>query len=353
MKTRKMIAILLAMVTSASLIGCSTKTNGNTTSTQKDNASVSTQDSNSSNPESKDDTTGKDTFTIGFSNCSQDTPFFANMTPIIEDYAKGKGLEVISLNADNDVTKQNKDIQDLISRKIDILLINPVNEDGPSAGIEACNKANIPVITVDKNVTKGNTAWVGRDNVEMGRLVGENLIELLGGQDKATGTILEIQGTAGSTTMMNRRDGFHEAITKAPGLKIVSSSYCDYDRSKAIPATQDLLQANKDVVAIFGHNDDMAIGAAQVCQEQGLKDILVCGVDGLMEAVLKIQEGKYASTSSNDPVLLGQTAVDTAIKVMNKENVESFVDAGTVVINEKNVEEYANSKLDFATMVKP
>ncbi len=332
MKFKKATTILLAAAMTLGLAACGGSKSADTKKEEKKASS--------------------DSFTIGFSNCSQDTPFFANMTPIIEDYAKEKGIKVISLNADNDVSKQNKDIQDLISRGIDILITNPVNEDGPSAGIEACNKADIPVITVDKNVKTGNTAWVGRDNKEMGRLVGEKLIEMLGGADKAKGTILEIQGTAGSTTMMNRRDGFHEAVEKVPGLKIVQSSYCDYDRSKAIPATQDLLQANKDVVAIFGHNDDMAIGAAQVCKEQGLSDVLVCGVDGLMEAVLKIQDGQYACTASNDPVLLGQTAVDTAIKIMNKEKVDEFVDAGTVVIDSSNVAEYANKDLDFATMVK-
>lgn len=295
--------------------------------------------------------TSDGSLTIGFSNCSQDTPFFANMTPIIQDYAAGLGVKVVALNADNDIAKQNQDIQDLVSQGIDILIINPVNEDGPSAGIEACNAANIPIVTVDKNVKSGYTAWVGRDNQEMGRLCGERLVELLGGES-ATGTILEIQGTAGSTTMMQRRDGFHEAVEKIPGLKIVQSSYCDYDRSKAIPATQDLLQANNDIVAIFGHNDDMALGAAQVCSEQGLNAVLVCGVDGLMEAVLQIQEGTYACTTSNDPVLMGQTAVDVAIQIHNGEDVEGFIDAGTVVIDADNVAEYADENLDFATMVK-
>ncbi|MGF6990222.1 ribose transport system substrate-binding protein [Lachnospiraceae bacterium PM6-15] len=334
MKLKKLSAILAITATTLSLVACGN--NGGDTS--------------SSTTEGSQDNSSK-AFKIGFSNCSQDTPFFANMTPIIEEYAKSKDLEVVSLNADNDTTKQNKDIQDLISQGIDVLIINPVNEDGPTAGIEACNKNNIPVITVDKNVTKGNTAWVGRDNKVMGRLVGERLIELLGGED-ATGTVLEIQGTAGSTTMMNRRDGFHEALEKAPGLKIVQSSYCDYDRSKAIPATQDLLQANKDVVAIFGHNDDMAIGAAQVCKEQKQDNVLVCGVDGLMEAVLKIETQEYHITASNDPVLLGQTAVDAAIKYMDGESLDEFIDAGTVVIDQKNVAEYADKKLDFATMVK-
>lgn len=341
MKSNKLTAIIAASAMALSLIACGNsgdKTTANTEPVTSANAETTTNEK-------------ADSFTIGFSNCSQDTPFFANMTPIIENYAKEKGLEVIALNADNDTSKQNKDIQDLISRGIDVLIINPVNEDGATAGIEACNKNDIPVITVDKNVTKGNIAWVGRDNQVMGRLVGERLIELLGGED-ATGTILEIQGTAGSTTMMNRRDGFHEALEKAPGLNIVQSSYCDYDRSKAIPATQDLLQANKDVVAIFGHNDDMALGAAQVCKEQKMDNVLVCGVDGLMEAVLKIETGEFHCTSSNDPVLLGQTAVDAAIKLMGGEILDSFIDAGTVVIDESNISEYANKELDFATMVK-
>lgn len=340
MKKKKLISIIAAVSMIITLTAC-----GNS----NQNAAKDSAQDTSAPPSSSSDESGS--FTIGFSNCSQDTPFFANMTPIIEDYAKEKGIEVISLNADNDTSKQNKDMQDLISRGIDILIINPVNEDGATAGIEACNKNDIPVITVDKNVTKGNTAWVGRDNQVMGRLVGERLIELLGGEG-ATGTVLEIQGTAGSTTMMNRRDGFHEALEKAPGLKIVQSSYCDYDRSKAIPATQDLLQANKDVVAIFGHNDDMALGAAQVCKEQKLDNVLVCGVDGLMEAVLKIETGEYHCTSSNDPVLLGQTAVDAAIDLMAGKTLDEFIDAGTVVIDQENIAEYANKDLDFATMVK-
>lgn len=339
MKLKKLTALSLATALVLSTAGCGAVT------TENENDSTDTGKTAASSDVESDE------LKIGFSNCSQDTPFFANMTPIIEDYAKEKGISVVSLNADNDIAKQNKDIQDLISQGINMLIINPVNEDGPSAGIEACKNADIPVITVDKNVKKDYTAWVGRDNVEMGRLVGERLIEMLGGES-AEGTILEIQGTAGSTTMMNRRDGFHEAIEKVPGLKIVQSSYCDYDRSKAIPATQDLLQANKDVVAIFGHNDDMALGAAQVCAEQGYSDIMVCGVDGLMEAVLQIQDGKYACTASNDPVLLGQTAVDTAIKIFGGESVEEFVDAGTVVIDSANVADYADKDLDFATMVK-
>ena len=329
----------LALVMAAVLVMTACGSTGGSTDVA-DNGS----DANEANTE-------ENSFTIGFANTSQDTPFFAMMTPIIEEYGKGKGIEVISVNADNDVVKQNQDIQDLVIRGVDLLIVNPVNEDGISAGIQACTDAGIPVVTIDKSVRDGNTVWVGRDNQTMGRLVGERLIELLGGED-ATGVVLEIQGSAGSTTMMARRDGFHEALENAPGLQIVSSSYSDFDRSKAIPATQDLLQAHQNVVAIFGHNDDMALGAAQVVQEQGLENVLVTGVDGLMEAVLRIQDGGYAVTASNDPVLLSHMAVDVAIKILNGETVDDFVDAGTVIIDEENIEKYADPALDFASMVE-
>ena len=136
-----------------------------------------------------------------------------------EDYAKQLGVDFVCVSADDDVTKQNNDINDMISSGIDALILNPINAEGVAPAIEACQKADIPVITVDRNVNDGNTAYVGRDNEEMGRLVGEALVEELGGKDKAEGKILEIQGTAGDTVMMARRDGFEAAIAEAPGLE--------------------------------------------------------------------------------------------------------------------------------------
>lgn len=73
--------------------------------------------------------------------------------------------------------------------------------------------------------------------------------------------------------MMARRDGFESAIAEAPGLEVIQSAYCDYTRSKAVTATQDLLQSNDGIVAVYGHNDDMSLGAAQVLQEKGVEGV--------------------------------------------------------------------------------
>lgn len=345
-KCKKGFALLMVMIMLFSLVGCTKKSENTETDVTK--AAEQTEDGKDSEDESSGDL--NTTYKIGFSQCILDSPFYVSMKDVAEGYAQGIGVEFVYADAQNDVSKQNTDIQDLISSGIDALILNPVNAEGVKPGIEACKAAGIPVITVDRNVSEGNTAYVGRDNEEMGRLVGEALVELLGGKDKASGKILEIQGTAGDTVMMARRDGFEKAVAEAPGLKVVQSAYCDYTRSKAVTATQDLIQSNPDIVAVYGHNDDMSLGALQVLEENGIKDVVVTGVDGLMEAVKKIKEGSYAITTMNDPGSLGTAAVDTALKILKGEAYEEYVDAGTGVIDSSNVDLYVADNLTFAAM---
>lgn len=289
-------------------------------------------------------------YKIGFAQCTLASPFYVSMKDVAEEYAKELGVDLTVVSADDDVTKQNNDINDMITSGIDALIVNPINAEGIAPAIEACTNADIPVITVDRNINEGYTAYVGRDNEEMGRLVGEALVELLGGKDAAEGTILEIQGTAGDTVMMARRDGFEAAVAEAPGLEVVQSAYCDYTRSKAVTATQDLLQSNDNIVAVYGHNDDMALGASQVLQEQGVEGVAVCGVDGLMEAVMAIEDGTYSITTMNDPGSLIRAALDTTLQILNGEDYEEYVDAGTGVIDSENVADYVDDSLAFAAM---
>lgn len=289
-------------------------------------------------------------YKIGFAQCTLASPFYVSMKDVAEEYAKELGVDLTVVSADDDVTKQNNDINDMITSGIDALIVNPINAEGIAPAIEACTNADIPVITVDRNINEGYTAYVGRDNEEMGRLVGEALVELLGGKDAAEGTILEIQGTAGDTVMMARRDGFEAAVAEAPGLEVVQSAYCDYTRSKAVTATQDLLQSNDNIVAVYGHNDDMALGTSQVLQEQGVEGVAVCGVDGLMEAVMAIEDGTYSITTMNDPGSLIRAALDTTLQILNGEDYEEYVDAGTGVIDSENVADYVDESLAFAAM---
>lgn len=284
------------------------------------------------------------TLTIGFSQVTQQSPFYVELGEGAQEAAEDAGHELLFVDANGDITKQNNDIQDLITRGVDVLIVNPVDPQGVTPSLAAAEAAGIPVITVDRPTeSDGVVAHVGRDNVEMGRLVGQQLVETLG---SAGGTVVEIQGDAGGVVAQDRSAGFHEAAAANAAIEIVEGPYANYIRAEAVTAMQDLLQANPDLKAVYAHNDDMAVGALQVLQEAGREDVKVFGVDGLMDAVRAIAESdQYVATSFNDPTTAGQTAVDTAIAVAHGEDVPSYVDAGTGLIDDTNAADLVGDTL--------
>lgn len=284
---------------------------------------------------------------IGFSQVTQQSPFYVELGNGAKDRAKATNNELIFVDANGDVTKQNNDIQDLITRGVNVLIINPVDPKGIAPSLKAAEAAGIKVVTVDRPVESGAAAFVGRDNVAMGKLVGEQAAKTLG---SAGGKIIEIQGDAGGVVSHDRSQGFHEAVQSNPNIKIVVGPYADYIRSEAVTAMQDLLQANPDVKAVYAHNDDMAMGALQVLNEQSRTDVKVFGVDGLMEAVKAIADGnQFVATAFNDPITEGAKAVDTAIALAHGEQVPSYVDAGTGLIDKSNAQSLIGNTL-FAVL---
>lgn len=279
--------------------------------------------------------------TIGFSNVTLQSPFYVGVRDAVEKEAKAKGVKLVFLDANGDVAKQNRDLQDLQTRGVDGVLVNPVNPEAVKPSVESLVKQDVPVVTVDRPVTSGSTAHVGRDNVEMGRLVGEQAKkELTGG-----GKIVELQGDAGGEVMKDRREGFEGVFKGDAKFKIVRGPYSEYIRANAIKAMQDLLQANKDVKAVYAHNDDMALGALKVLKDNGLAGkVKIYGVDGLMEAVKQIPSGEYSATALNDPATLGKLALDTLLDSLDGKQVEKDVDAGTTLVDKSNAEQFVGSE---------
>lgn len=283
---------------------------------------------------------------IGFSQVTLQSPFYVQLRNGAEAAAQADGDTLIFLDANGDVSKQNNDIQDLITQGVDALIINPVNPDAVVPSLEAAVAAGIPVITVDRSINgEGVTAHIGRDNKEMGRLVGEAVVARLAADGVEGAKIIEIQGDAGGAVMMDRRDGFHAAV-EGSGHTIVQGPYAEYIRANAVTAMQDLLQANSDVKVVYAHNDDMALGALQVLSENGRDDVLVAGVDGLSEALALMESGgNYVATALNDPQYLGDVTIQVAREAAAGREVSDFVDAGTELVNADNVAEFPHDGL--------
>ncbi|MGI5918460.1 MAG: substrate-binding domain-containing protein [Christensenellales bacterium] len=283
---------------------------------------------------------------VGFSQATMASPFYVAHVESAQQAAEAAGIELIYADANEDITKQNTDILDMLEKGIDVLILNAVDPDGANPAIAKCKEKGVKIVTVDRFVNADVDVVVGRDNVKMGQLVGEYLVEKLGGKGQAKGKVLEVMGSGGDRVQEARSKGFHNAVDAEPGIEVIQTPHCDYVRSKAATATQDIIQAHKDIVAIYGHNDDMALGALQVCEDAGMT-VLACGVDGLMEAVEAIVDGRYICTSANDPFKFGQVAVEVAIKLAKGESVDAEVDCGTFLVSEENASQYFNADLAF------
>ncbi len=283
---------------------------------------------------------------IGFSQVTLQSPFYVQLKDGAEAAAEAGGDQLIFLDANGDVSKQNNDIQDLITQGVDAIIINPVNPDAVVPSLEAADAAGIPVITVDRSVNEGKVvAHIGRDNKAMGMMVGEAVKARLAADGIEGAKIIEIQGDAGGAVMMDRRDGFHAAM-EGSGHTIVEGPYAEYIRANAVVAMQDLLQANSDVKVVYAHNDDMALGAMQVLQESGRVDVLVSGVDGLSEALeVMATGGNYVATALNDPQYLGDVTIQVAREAIAGKDVPSFVDAGSKAVTPENVGEFPRDSL--------
>jgi ribose transport system substrate-binding protein len=286
------------------LAGCSTK--APSSSSVKDSAK-----------EKKDDQ-----LKIGLSISTLNNPFFVSLKEGAEKEAKSQGTEIITVDAQNDSAKQVSDIEDLIQKGVNVLIVNPADSDAIKAAIESANNANIPVITVDRSANGGTVvSHIASDNVAGGQMAGDFILEKLGKKGK----VVELEGIPGSSAARERGEGFHKAIDAVADIQVVAKQAADFDRAKGLTVMENILQGNKDIQAVFAHNDEMALGALQALDAAGMKDVIVVGFDATDDAVKAVNEGKMAATVAQKPAEIGQKGVQTAMKVFKKESVEKFV----------------------------
>lgn len=265
---------------------------------------------------------------VGLALSTLNNPFFVDLRDGAQESASNAGVNLIILDAQNDAAKQLANIENLIQQKVSVIIVNPVDSKAVIPAIEAANRANIPVITVDRNADGGKVvAAIASDNVEGGRMAGKYIVEKLQGQ----GMVAEIEGIPGTSAANDRGKGFNEIIQKATGIKVVSKQPADFDRAKGLKVMENILQANPEINAVFAHNDEMALGAVEAIKANG-KNIIVVGFDATPDAIKSVKAGVLGATVAQKPKELGRVAVETAQNIMNNKSVENNIPVGLELI---------------------
>lgn len=257
---------------------------------------------------------------VGLVLSTLNNPFFVTLRDGAVKQAKTAGIDLVVLDSQNDSAKEMANAEDLVSQRVDAILINPTDSDAVGAAIKLANREKIPVITLDRGANAGTVvSHIASDNVAGGKMAGEYIAKVLGKK----GNVVELEGIAGTSAARDRGKGFNEAL-KGTAIKVVARQVADFDRAKGLGVMENILQGQPAVDAVFAHNDEMALGALKAIQGSGRK-IKVVGFDATDDAVAAVKAGTLAATVAQQPALIGSLGVDTVKAVLAGKTVQKYV----------------------------
>ena len=234
---------------------------------------------------------------IGMSFQELNNPYFVTMKQALEEAAASIGATVIITDARHDVAKQISDVEDMIQKKIDILLLNPTDSTGVEGAVKSAKAAGLVVAAVDANAKGPVDTFVGSKNYDAGVMACEYMGKALDGK----GDVAILDGIP-VVPILERVRGCKDALKKFPGIKIVTTQNGKQERDQALAVTENMIQANAGLKGIFSVNDGGAMGSLAAIEASG-KDIKLTSVDGAPEAIKAMQKpgSKFIATSAQYP----------------------------------------------------
>jgi len=274
--------------------------------------------------------------TLGLVLSTLNNPFFVTLRDGAQKAADAAGVKLVVVDAQDDSAKMTAGIEDLINKKVSALLINPTDADAVVPSVQKANAANIPVFTVDRGANGGVVvSHIASDNVAGGKMAAEFLCKALNGKGK----VVELQGIAGTSAARDRGQGFDDYMKNScTGVTIVAQQTADFNRDKGLTVFENILQAQPQIDGVFAHNDEMVLGAIQAAESAKRTGIVFVGFDAIDDAVKAVKDGKLAATVAQQPALMGQLAVETAVKYLNGQQVEKYIPVALSLVTKDTVQ---------------
>lgn len=268
---------------------------------------------------------------IGFSQIGAESGWRDAETNSIKDIPiKDPNIELKFSDGQQKQENQIKAIRSFIAQKVDVIALAPVVESGWDTVLKEAKDAKIPVVLMDRTVKVADdtlyASYIGPDVLLEGNNAAKFVVDKFGKDAKVN--IAELQGTVGSSAMVNRQKGFGDIIKDYQGYKIIKSQSGDFTRAKGKEVMEAFLKSDgKNIQVLYAHNDDMAMGAIQAIEDFGLKpgkDIVIVSCDGIKDAFNAMAEGKTNCIIECNP-LLGPQLAEVAKDLAAGKQVEKWV----------------------------
>jgi ribose transport system substrate-binding protein len=262
-------------------------------------------------------TTQAKQFKIGMANFTLCCAYFIGMDKAVKDEASAySNIEIISTDAGGDAAKLNSDIEDMIAKKVDGVIISGGPLEQLPAALDSLKKANIPVVLVDRQWSGGYTSYVGPENFTIGQQDGQFIVNKLQGN----GVLAVIKGgPADNSIGLNRTKGVLDVVGKVPGIKVITAAdFGGWSEDGGLKQMENLLAANPKIDAVFCENDSMCLGAQRaIADANRTAEMFLCGVDGQKEALLQIKNGSnYGCTGLNNSDQIGRAGLNRMMAIL-------------------------------------
>ncbi len=274
-------------------------------------------------------------YRIGVSQCSDDEWRSQMNSEILREALFYDGVQVDIRTANDDSRRQVEDIKNFIWGGYDLLIVAPNEADPVTPVVEEAYNRGIPVIIVDRKISSDKyTAYIGADNYEIGKAVGEYIANML----KGSGKVVEITGLRSSTPAEERHQGFIDAISSYPGIDLLASEDGAWQRERARQDMDGLMARYPKFDVLYAHNDRMAAGAYEAALAVNRADEMnFIGTDalpGLGNGVESILAGELDASFIYPTA--GDQVMQMAMKILNGQKVPRETTLRTSVVDRTN-----------------
>jgi ribose transport system substrate-binding protein len=237
-----------------------------------------------------------------------------------------------------DPTEQIPIVEAVVAQQPDAILIAPTERTALIGPLQAAQDAGITVVLVDTIVDDPNigVSRIATDNVEGGRVAGEALVELIGGE----GSVFVNTTQPGVSTVEERQQGFEDAISDEAGIEYLGAEFNNDDPTRAAQITSAVLARNPDLAGIFATNLFSAEGAATALRDaEAQEQVSIVGFDASPGQVDQLEEGLVQALVAQNPREIGYQGVQTAVAALRGEDFEEQITTPLTVVTQENLED--------------
>lgn len=278
----------------------------------------------------KDTSDDSKVITLGYAQSGTDATWsLAYVESVKENCTEENGIKLLYENAEGDFDRQVEIVRSYIQQKVDIIGFTPIVSDGWDDVLKEAKAAGIPVVILDRTVSAPDNlyeCWIGSNFLLEGYKAADWLIEYMKnhGSGKGKYKVAIFQGTIGASAEVGRTKGVEEMLGDDGNYKIVYKDTGDFCHDGGVKNMKKVLEKNLDIDILIAENDDMALGAIEVMEKNGIKpgkDIVIVSFDGIHAAFEAMIKGKINCDMECNP-LSGKPFVDAIKKVMNGDPIE-------------------------------